>query len=99
MRTASKAKTKSYDYWHDMADRVSRMKPEDLVSGMVLLGSTQAIADSVGRFAEMGIDELGLYVNIGLKDPQRTREEMQRFMEEVAPLFPEVGAGGRIAAE
>lgn len=99
MRTASKAKTKSYDYWHDMADRVSRMKPEDLVSGMVLLGSTQSMIDSVGRFAEMGIDELGLYVNIGLKDPQQTREEMQRFMEEVAPQFPDVRADGQIAAE
>ena len=99
MRTASKAKTKSYDYWHDMADRVSRMKPEDLVSGMVLLGTTQSIVDSVGRFEDMGIDELGLYVNIGLKDPQQTREEMQRFMEEVAPRFAEDQATGNIAAE
>ena len=99
MRTASKAKTKSYDYWHDMADRVSRLKPQDLVSGMVLLGGTQAIVDSVGRFVDMGIEELGLYVNIGLKDPRQTREEMQRFMEEVAPQFPAASSGGQVAAE
>ncbi|MBN9050196.1 MAG: LLM class flavin-dependent oxidoreductase [Rhizobiales bacterium] len=87
MRTSASAKTNSYDYWQDMAARVAAMQPKDLVSGNVLLGSSQQIVDSVARFEAMGIEELGLYVNIGLKDPVQTKEEMQRFMEEVAPHF------------
>ncbi|WP_323039656.1 LLM class flavin-dependent oxidoreductase [Gemmobacter sp.] len=87
MKTAARAKTSSYDYWADMARKVDAMRPEDLVSGNVLLGSPQGMVDAVGRFADMGIGELGLYVNIGMKDPQQTKDEMQRFMEEVAPHF------------
>ena len=36
-----------------------------------------------------------LYFNVGLKPHERVKDEMQRFMEEVAPGF----AGGRLAAE
>ncbi len=99
MKTSAKAKTKSYDYFHDMASRVSALKPEDLVSGMVLLGGTQSIIDSVGRFVDLELDELGLYVNIGLKDHEQTKDEMQRFMEEVAPRFAGPHMTTRLAAE
>jgi alkanesulfonate monooxygenase SsuD/methylene tetrahydromethanopterin reductase-like flavin-dependent oxidoreductase (luciferase family) len=99
MKTSAKAKTKSYDYFNDMASRVSALKPQDLVSGMILLGSTQSIIDSVGHFADMGIDELGLYIHIGLKDHQQTKDEMQRFMEEVAPHFAGPHMTNRVAAE
>ena len=37
--------------------------------------------------ASIGVDEVILYFNLGLKDPARVREEMTRFMEEVAPAF------------
>lgn len=87
MKTAARAKTNSYDYWADMSKKVAEMKPEDLVSGNVLLGTSQQMVDAVGRFEQMGIEELGLYVNIGLKEHQQTKDEMQRFMEEVAPHF------------
>jgi alkanesulfonate monooxygenase SsuD/methylene tetrahydromethanopterin reductase-like flavin-dependent oxidoreductase (luciferase family) len=99
MKTSAKAKTKSYDYFQDMASRVSALKPEDLVSGLVLLGSTQSIIDSVGRFVDLGLDELGLYVNVGLKDHEQTKEEMQRFMEEVAPHFEGSHRTNQLAAE
>jgi alkanesulfonate monooxygenase SsuD/methylene tetrahydromethanopterin reductase-like flavin-dependent oxidoreductase (luciferase family) len=99
MQTSAKAKTKSYAYFNDMASRVSALKPQDLVSGMILLGSTQSMIDSVAKFVDMGIDELGLYVNIGLKDHQQSKDEMQRFMEEVAPHFASQGVTTQVAAE
>lgn len=87
MRTAAKGKSSSYDYWQDMAARVAAMKPEDLVPGSILLGRPSQMIDAVGKLQSHGIEEFGLYVNIGLKDAQQTRDEMQRFMEEVAPHF------------
>ena len=47
----------------------------------------------------MGIDELGLYVNIGLKDHQQSKDEMQRFMEEVASHFANPRVTTQVAAE
>ena len=87
MKTARRANTRSYDYWYDMAERVGKLRPEDLKPGSVLLGSTQQITDAVGAIADDGVEEVGLYVNVGLKSPTRTKDEMQRFMEEVAPGF------------
>ena len=34
-----------------------------------------------------GFDEVILYFNLGLKPKALVREEMQRFMEDVAPAF------------
>jgi hypothetical protein len=34
-----------------------------------------------------GADEANLYVNVGLKNHQQTKDEMERFMIEVAPHF------------
>lgn len=99
MKTAAKAKTKSYDYWADMAQKVAAMQPEDLVSGNVLLGSTAQIIDAVGKLEETGIGELGLYVNIGMKDHQQSKDELQRFMEEVAPHFEGPHRALKLAAE
>lgn len=87
MRTARKSQNKSYAYWHDWADKVSNLKPEDLKPGSVLLGSPQQITDAVAKIAAEGVEEIGLYINIGLKDPQLVKDEMQRFMEEVAVNF------------
>jgi hypothetical protein len=35
----------------------------------------------------MGFDEVILYFNVGLKPHGQVKDEMARFMEEVAPLF------------
>jgi hypothetical protein len=41
-----------------------------------------------------GFDEVILYFNVGLKPHAQVKEEMARFMTEVAPAF--VSAGRRI---
>ena len=87
MKTAREGNNKSYEYWHSWAEKVSSLKPEDLKPGSVLLGSPEQIGEAVAKIESEGVEEIGLYVNIGLKDPQQSKDEMQRFMEEVAVHF------------
>lgn len=87
MKTAREGNNKSYEYWYSWAEKVSSLKPEDLKPGSVLLGSPEQIGEAVAKIESEGVEKIGLYVNIGLKDPQQTKDEMQRFMEDVAVHF------------
>ncbi len=53
----------------------------------MLLGSSAQIADALTKVAAAGIDEVILYVNVGLKPHAQVKDEMARFMAEVAPAF------------
>jgi alkanesulfonate monooxygenase SsuD/methylene tetrahydromethanopterin reductase-like flavin-dependent oxidoreductase (luciferase family) len=77
----------SYRYFVDMVDRLRKVKPEDLTENSVLLGSPARISDTLRKVAAAGIEEVILYFNVGLKPHQQVKEEMARFMEEVAPAF------------
>jgi natural product biosynthesis luciferase-like monooxygenase protein len=77
----------SYRYFIDMVDRLSKVKPEDLTENSVLLGSPQRIVDTLKKVEAAGISEVILYVNVGLKPHQQVKDEMARFMAEVAPRF------------
>ncbi len=61
----------------------------------ILVGDASAIGETLQKVEEAGFAEVILYFNVGLKPHERVKDEMQRFMEEVAPGF----AGGRLAAE
>jgi hypothetical protein len=63
------------------------VKPEDLTENSVLLGSSSRIADTVKKVEAAGFDEVILYFNVGLKPHSQVKEEMDRFMREVAPAF------------
>jgi alkanesulfonate monooxygenase SsuD/methylene tetrahydromethanopterin reductase-like flavin-dependent oxidoreductase (luciferase family) len=77
----------SYRYFIDMVDRLSKVRPEDLTENSVLLGSSQRIMDTLKKAEAAGISEVILYVNVGLKPHQQVKDEMARFMREVAPAF------------
>ncbi len=77
----------SYRYFIDMVDRLQKVKPEDLTENAVLLGSPSRIIDTLKKAEASGISEVILYVNVGLKPHQQVKEEMDRFMREVAPAF------------
>jgi len=77
----------TYKYFISMVERLKNMKPEQLNDNSVLMGSARAITDSVAKVKDAGFDEVILYVNVGLKPHQQVKDEMQRFMEEVAPAF------------
>jgi hypothetical protein len=70
-----------------MVDRLKTVKPEDLTENAVLLGTSQHITDTLKKAEAAGISEVILYVNVGLKPHGQVKDEMARFMAEVAPAF------------
>jgi alkanesulfonate monooxygenase SsuD/methylene tetrahydromethanopterin reductase-like flavin-dependent oxidoreductase (luciferase family) len=77
----------SYRYFVDMVDRLGKVKPEDLTENSVLLGSPARITDTLKKVEAAGFSEVILYINVGLKPHNQVKDEMARFMAEVAPAF------------
>lgn len=77
----------SYRYFVDMVDRLAKVRPEDLTENAVLLGSPAQITATLKKAEAAGFDEVILYFNVGLKPHAQVKEEMSRFMTEVAPAF------------
>jgi len=77
----------SYRYFVDMVARLQQVKPEDLTENSVLLGSPQRIMDTLKKVEAAGFSEVILYFNVGLKPHPQVKDEMDRFMAEVAPAF------------
>jgi hypothetical protein len=53
----------------------------------VLIGSSAGIAETLKKVEAAGFSEVILYFNVGLKPHTQVKEEMNRFMQEVAPAF------------
>jgi alkanesulfonate monooxygenase SsuD/methylene tetrahydromethanopterin reductase-like flavin-dependent oxidoreductase (luciferase family) len=77
----------SYRYFVDMVSRLQKVRPEDLTENSVLVGSSARIVDSLKKVEAAGYDEVILYFNVGLKPHNQVKDEMARFMAEVAPAF------------
>jgi hypothetical protein len=77
----------SYRYFIDMVERLHKVKPEDLTENSVLLGSPARITDILKKVEAAGYDEVILYFNVGMKPHAQVKDEMSRFMAEVAPNF------------
>jgi alkanesulfonate monooxygenase SsuD/methylene tetrahydromethanopterin reductase-like flavin-dependent oxidoreductase (luciferase family) len=77
----------SYRYFIGMVERLRNVRPEDLTENSVLLGSPEQITDTLKKVEDAGFDEVILYVNVGLKPHPQVKDEMGRFMAEIAPAF------------
>jgi alkanesulfonate monooxygenase SsuD/methylene tetrahydromethanopterin reductase-like flavin-dependent oxidoreductase (luciferase family) len=77
----------SYRYFVAMVERLRQVKPADLTENAVLLGRPAQIVETLKKVEAAGIAEVILYFNVGLKPHDQVKEEMARFMEEVAPQF------------
>ncbi len=77
----------SYRYFIDMVERLHKVRPEDLGENAVLIGSSARIAEMLAKVRDAGFDEVILYFNVGLKPHEMVKDEMARFMTEVAPGF------------
>jgi alkanesulfonate monooxygenase SsuD/methylene tetrahydromethanopterin reductase-like flavin-dependent oxidoreductase (luciferase family) len=77
----------SYRYFIDIVDRLHKIKAEDLTENSVLIGSPTRIADTLKKVEAAGFSEVILYFNVGLKPHTQVKEEMDRFMRDVAPAF------------
>jgi alkanesulfonate monooxygenase SsuD/methylene tetrahydromethanopterin reductase-like flavin-dependent oxidoreductase (luciferase family) len=86
----------TYRYFVEICNILRDMKPESLTNKSVLIGSPQKIIDDLKLVEAAGISEVILYFNYGLKSHQLVKDQMQRFMEEIAPAFD--GAHTRLRA-
>ena len=77
----------SYRYFIDMVERLQKVKPEDLTENSVLIGSAARMAETLKKVEAAGFEEVILYFNVGLKPHGQVKDEMARFMAEVAPQF------------
>jgi len=86
----------TYRYFVEICNILRDMKPENLTNKSVLIGSPQKIIDDLKLVEAAGITEVILYFNYGLKSHQLVKEQMQRFMQDIAPAFD--GAHMKLAA-
>ena len=77
----------SYRYFVEMVRRLETVQPQDLGENSVLIGSAAQIGDVLGKVKAAGFDEVILYFNVGLKPHAQVKDEMSRFMTEVAPTL------------
>ena len=70
-----------------MVERLRRLQPQDLTENSVLFGVAAQIAEVLKKVEDVGFDEAILYFNVGLKPHSQVKDEMARFMAEMAPAF------------
>jgi hypothetical protein len=63
------------------------MTKETLSDKSILIGPAAAIIETLKRVEGDDIEEVILYFNVGRKPHALVKEQMQRFIEEVAPAF------------
>jgi len=74
-------------YFIKIADILKNMKKEDLSDRSILIGPPAKIIESLKKVEAAGIEEVILYFNVGNKPNAMVKEQMHRFMEEIAPHF------------
>ena len=77
----------TYKYFVDIVNILRDMRPEKLTDKSILCGSPQHIVDSLKKVEASGIAEVILYFNYGQKPHAMVKEQMERFMREIAPRF------------
>ena len=77
----------TYKYFNSMVENLQKMRPEDLTENSVLIGNSARITEILKKTEAAGFEEVILYFNVGLKPHEQVKDEMARFMAEVAPNF------------
>jgi alkanesulfonate monooxygenase SsuD/methylene tetrahydromethanopterin reductase-like flavin-dependent oxidoreductase (luciferase family) len=77
----------TYAYFVKIVELLRDMKAESLTAKSILVGSPQKIIDDLKTVEAAGIGEVILYFNYGLKPHQMVKDQMQRFMRDIAPAF------------
>lgn len=75
-------------YFVKLTEVLKNMKKEDLTDRSILIGTPAQIIESLKKVEKAGIEEVILYFNVGNKPHAMVKEQMHRFMEEIAPHFP-----------
>jgi alkanesulfonate monooxygenase SsuD/methylene tetrahydromethanopterin reductase-like flavin-dependent oxidoreductase (luciferase family) len=81
----------SLAYFIEIVRLLDQMKAEDLTAKSVLVGSPEKIIDDLRVVEASGISEVILYFNYGMKPHDMVKDQMRRFMRDVAPAFENKG--------
>ncbi len=74
-------------YFMKINDILRNMEKDKLSTNSVLIGPPQMIVDRLKEVEASGIEECILYFNVGNKPHEMVKDQMRRFMEDVAPAF------------
>jgi alkanesulfonate monooxygenase SsuD/methylene tetrahydromethanopterin reductase-like flavin-dependent oxidoreductase (luciferase family) len=79
-------------YFVDIAERVKRMKPEDLGERSIVTGTVDEVIHQFEQVEAAGIEEVICYFNFGLLPNAETMHQMERVSREVMPHFARTAA-------
>jgi alkanesulfonate monooxygenase SsuD/methylene tetrahydromethanopterin reductase-like flavin-dependent oxidoreductase (luciferase family) len=79
-------------YFVDIAERVKRMKPEDLGERSIVTGTVDEVVRQFEQVEAAGIEEVICYFNFGLLPHDQTLRQMERVSREVMPHFTRAAA-------
>lgn len=82
-------------YFVKIVDILNNMEAGDLTANSILVGPPERIVETLQQVQAAGIAEVVLYFNYGLKPHGMVKDQMARFMEDIAPHF--AGGAERIA--
>ncbi len=74
-------------YFLKINEVLRNMEKDKLSANSVLIGSPQQIIDRLKQVEAAGISEVILYFNVGNKPHTLVKEQMHKFMAEIAPAF------------
>jgi hypothetical protein len=74
-------------YFMKINEILRGMTKETLSDKSIIIGPAAAIIEPLKRVERDGIEEVILDFNVGRKPHALVKEQMHRFMEEVAPAF------------
>ena len=81
----------SLAYFIEIVRLLDQMKAEDLTAKSVLVGSPEKIIEDLRVIEASGISEVILYFNYGMKPHEMVKDQMLRFMRDIAPAFADKG--------
>ncbi len=85
------------EYYKKIGQALTDITTEDLGPHSILLGSPERIIDTLKQVEAIGIEEVMLYFNFGRLPDAMVREQMDRFMSDIAPAFEGTHRGLRAA--
>ncbi|HEV7662319.1 MAG TPA: LLM class flavin-dependent oxidoreductase [Chloroflexota bacterium] len=79
-------------YFIDIAERVKKMRAEDLGERSIVSGTVQEVIRQFEQVEAAGIEEVICYFNFGLLSHAETMQQMERVSREVMPHFSRAAA-------
>jgi len=74
-------------YFKTFGERFNDPKKGDFDDNSLLLGKPERIIENLKRVEALGIDEVILYFNFGKAEDSFVRDQMERFVADIAPAF------------